>query len=181
MCGGEVAGPVLVLLWCPAAVDDEELPGVGVVDCPGDVGGAVDVEPWAQVAALVSSVADHVADVRRTAGGASEQNPGVLVCVECGCVSGDEGAAGVPTARTRRARTIHHRSRSSARAVRRRSSIPSLPSERVVAEGARAVGALLRSRARGFEPQHVRAGRSAFWICLRGAISRAATPRGDDR
>ena len=41
---GGVTEPLLVLLGCPAARADEELPDVGVVECPEDVGGAGDVE-----------------------------------------------------------------------------------------------------------------------------------------
>ena len=48
----EVARPLLVALRCPTAVDDEELPCVGVVDRPEYVGRLLDVELRVEVAAF---------------------------------------------------------------------------------------------------------------------------------
>jgi hypothetical protein len=61
LCAGEVAAPLLVLVRCPRAVDDQELPRVGVVDRPEDVGRLLDVEVGAQVAALVQAFDGPVA------------------------------------------------------------------------------------------------------------------------
>ena len=50
---GEVAGPLLVLVRCPALIDDEQLPGVGVVDRPEDVGRFAHVELGLEVGPFV--------------------------------------------------------------------------------------------------------------------------------
>src|SRR5690348_13251814 len=59
LCAGEVACPVFVLLRCPAAVDDEQLPGVGVVDRPEDVRRLLDVELGSEVSSFVESLDDR--------------------------------------------------------------------------------------------------------------------------
>jgi hypothetical protein len=63
-CVGE---PALVLVRRPAAVDDEQPPGVRVVERPEDVGRVVDVEICAKAAVLVDLLDDRalVSAVRR--------------------------------------------------------------------------------------------------------------------